>query len=422
MARRNEYSRNRAADETDDDGKLWRHWGDGAVGETVNVRLQGFDPGTVGYVDVQVDANGVVQTAGGGGGGGGAVTIANGADVAEGNTADAAVITDAAGTVSGKLRGLVKWAFERMPAALGQTTMAGSLPVVLASNQSAVTVADGGGSITVDGTVAISGAVAVTGPLTDAQLRAAVVPISDGGGSLTVDGTVAVTVASGADVVQGATGDAAVVTDTTGTVNGKLRGLVKWAFERMPAALGQTTMAASLPVVLASNQTVIPVSDNGGSLTVDGPLTDAQLRAAVVPISDGAGSLTVDAPVGTPVFVRLSDGAAPITALPITDNGGSLTVDGSVTALDEDSGTGTSANVTGTGASISLIASNASRKGATIFNDSAVTAYVKLGSGASSTSFTVKMVDQSYYEVPFKYTGVIEGLWASGSIRVTELT
>ena len=49
--------------------------------------------------------------------------------------------------------------------------------------------------------------------------------------------------------------------------------------------IGQKTMAASLPVVVASDQSVIPVSDN-------------------------AGSLTVDAPVGTPAFVRLSDGAA----------------------------------------------------------------------------------------------------------------
>lgn len=53
----------------------------------------------------------------------------------------------------------------------------------------------------ISGTVAISGAVAVTGtfwqatqpvsgPLTDTQLRATAVPVSDGGGSLTVDGTV----------------------------------------------------------------------------------------------------------------------------------------------------------------------------------------------------------------------------------------
>lgn len=44
----------------------------------------------------------------GGGGGGGAVTIADGADVAEGATTDVAVDSDVSGTVSGKLRGLVK--------------------------------------------------------------------------------------------------------------------------------------------------------------------------------------------------------------------------------------------------------------------------------------------------------------------------
>lgn len=45
---------------------------------------------------------------GGGGGGGGAVTVADGADVTQGNTADAAVTGDNAGTISAKLRGLNK--------------------------------------------------------------------------------------------------------------------------------------------------------------------------------------------------------------------------------------------------------------------------------------------------------------------------
>lgn len=50
----------------------------------------------------------VVETQPSGGGGGGAVTIADGADVAEGATTDAAITSDVNGTVSGKLRGLVK--------------------------------------------------------------------------------------------------------------------------------------------------------------------------------------------------------------------------------------------------------------------------------------------------------------------------
>ena len=93
------------------------------------------------------------QSGGGGGGGGGAVTIADGADVAEGATTDAAVTSDTTGTVSGKLRGLVKWAYERMPASLGQKTKTNSFPVVVASDQDAiavnsVSVVDSGNSTT----------------------------------------------------------------------------------------------------------------------------------------------------------------------------------------------------------------------------------------------------------------------------------
>lgn len=143
----------------------------------------------------------------------------------------------------------------------------------------------------------------------------------------------AVTIADGADVVSGNTGDAAVITDTTGTISGKLRGLVKWAFERMPASLGQKPMATSFPIVVASDQSTIPVSiaaavaldagtlaaletisvanfpatqtvnDGGGSLTVDGPLTDAQLRATAVPISKAVSDLVAAAPVSASVGV-----------------------------------------------------------------------------------------------------------------------
>lgn len=51
---------------------------------------------------------GATQAGAGGGGGGGAVTVADGADVAEGATTDAAVVGDVSGTLSAKLRGLSK--------------------------------------------------------------------------------------------------------------------------------------------------------------------------------------------------------------------------------------------------------------------------------------------------------------------------
>lgn len=68
--------------------------------------------------------------------------VPDGANVEAGTTTDAAITTDAGGTSSGKLRGLVKWAFERMPSSLGQKTKANSFPVVLASDQDAVSVSE----------------------------------------------------------------------------------------------------------------------------------------------------------------------------------------------------------------------------------------------------------------------------------------
>ncbi len=56
---------------------------------------------------LSTDLSGALRTSSSGGGGG-AATIADGANVVEGTTTDAAVITDANGTISGKLRGLVK--------------------------------------------------------------------------------------------------------------------------------------------------------------------------------------------------------------------------------------------------------------------------------------------------------------------------
>jgi hypothetical protein len=72
-----------------------------------------------------------------------------------------------------------------------------------------------------------------------------------------------------------------------------------------------------------------------------------------------------------------------------------------------------------------LLAANANRQGATIWNDSTSILYVRLGTfGASATTATVKMVPDAYYELPFDYTGAVQGIWvtANGAARITELT
>jgi hypothetical protein len=48
---------------------------------------------------------------------------------------------------------------------------------------------------------------------------------------------------------------------------------------------------------------------------------------------------------------------------------------------------------------------------------------VKFGATATSSSYTVKMASDSYYEFPEPvYTGIVDGIWASanGAARCTE--
>jgi len=92
------------------------------------------------------------------GGGGGATTVADGADVAQGAIADAAVSTDTTGSVSGKLRGLVKLVvnlLSRWPASL-QTN--GGLKVEGVAGGVAQSVAESIKTLTqISGTAASSG-------------------------------------------------------------------------------------------------------------------------------------------------------------------------------------------------------------------------------------------------------------------------
>lgn len=74
----------------------------------------------------------------------------------------------------------------------------------------------------------------------------------------------------------------------------------------------------------------------------------------------------------------------------------------------------------------SILALNASRRGATIYNNTGADLFVKLGTAASQTSFTTKLVAGAYYEVPFFYTGIIHGFATlapgASTILVTEIT
>lgn len=89
-------------------------------------------------------------------------------------------------------------------------------------------------------------------------------------------------------------------------------------------------------------------------------------------------------------------------------------------------GTSTVTSVADNAASVTLLAANASRLGATIFNSSSARLYIKLGTTASTTSYSASVAQNASYMVPDNYVGRIDGIWATdpndGAALITEFT
>lgn len=90
------------------------------------------------------------------------------------------------------------------------------------------------------------------------------------------------------------------------------------------------------------------------------------------------------------------------------------------TVASNSAGTTVAASTT----SVSLLASNAARKGATIWNTSTGNLYIDFGATVATTAYTAKINSGGYYEVPFQYNGAIAGVWdnTNGSAFIRELT
>ena len=197
---------------------------------------------------------------------------------------------------------------------------------------------------------------------------------------------------------------------------------------------GQETMADSLPVVIASDQSAIPVTDNGSSLTVDG--TVAATQSGTWNINNISG--TISLPTGAATESTLSTlngkvtacntGAVTIsTALPAgTNNIGDVDVASLPAVVDATYSTSAVTSVVSSATSTSILANNASRRMAIMVNDSDKNVYVKLGTTASTTSFSYKLTPGQTLELPTPvYTGAIDAIWdagPTGSMRVTEIT
>lgn len=72
-----------------------------------------------------------------------------------------------------------------------------------------------------------------------------------------------------------------------------------------------------------------------------------------------------------------------------------------------------------------LAYSRTDRRMATVYNDSTKNMFLKLGDGANTGSWDVRMPPNAYFELPYPaFTGPLTAFWASGSVgqaRVLEL-
>lgn len=146
----------------------------------------------------------------------------------------------------------------------------------------------------------------------------------------------------------GATADLAVVTDTTGTLSGKLRGLVKWAFERMPASLGQKAKAASLPVTLATDEDNINTDVQSLPGTVETDI--AAIKTAVELLDNTVSGTEIQADVLTIPSTAVEGGALPavVTVVAGDDGVDTHTLQTTATGLLKVDGSGATQPVSGT--------------------------------------------------------------------------
>lgn len=254
-----------------------------------------------------------------GGGSGGAVTLADGADVAQGTKADAAWVSGS-GTVISLLKtiagispggGLTDAQLRASAVPVSGTvavTSAGltNLDVALSTRlKPADTLA---GITTVAAVTSITNPVAVTGPLTDTQLRATPVPVS---GTVTASGPLTDTQLRNSAVPVSVSGVATAANQTT-----ELASLS--SIDGKTPALGQALAGSSSPVVLTAAQLTTltpPAAITGYALE-----TTQQLQATAALQTLGNASLTTIAALSKAEDAPSADGDTGIPALLVRED------------------------------------------------------------------------------------------------------
>src|SRR5581483_7434320 len=187
---------------------------------------------------------------------------------------------------------------------------------------------------------------------------------------------------------------------------------------------GSTTSGQNGPLIQGSVTTAAPSYTNGQTIPI-ALTTSGQVRT--VSNVNQINGATISTAASGVQKVGVADGSG--TAL--TSTGSALDVNLKTSSITVNvapptAATGTQTSVASSASSVTVLASNAKDRGATVYNDSTQVLYLLLVTGgtASTTAYSVQIGAGAYYEVPFRYTGALIGIWASanGNARVTEFT
>jgi hypothetical protein len=171
-------------------------------------------------------------------------------------------------------------------------------------------------------------------------------------------------------------------------------------------------------------QRVTLASDSTGQVA----LAAGSALVGTVEIADSAGTnkLAIDASGRLTLVPNQSINNAQIAGTTMSVNQGTAD-NGTQRVINAGAATGTKSSVASSASSVTILASNTSRKGAMVYNDSTQILYLDLSGGtASAISYSVQVPANGFFELPAPviYNGAITGIWAAanGSARVTELS
>ena len=314
-------------------------------------------------------------------------------------------------------------------------------------------------SVATDGSAALTKLIQVGGTDgTNAQIlstnTSGHLNIADGGNSITVDGTVAATQSGTWTVQPGNTANTTPwrIRPSDGTNDVSIKAASTAAVAADPALVVAVSPNNSVAVVQSTpsnflNKPYGAVTTNAPTYTTstDQPLsltTAGGLRVAVTEALPAGTNAIGKLSANSGVIIGAVEIAAAQTLATVTtvstvtslsqlagqaiNLGAGTTGTGTLRVVEASSSTGTQDNPSLSTTSATVLAANTARRGATVFNGSTSIVYLRLSAtAASTTTYTIKLNPDDYYEVPSYYNGAITGILNTGSttlVQVTEIT